>query len=164
VKAYLQKKRATRKSLSPVYIRDLQALRVLNSAQQYKHEQNHYDQSEPAARIVAPTAAVRPSRQCSQRDQQQDHHKQGYHFRPPRAGDHSLYRDRRMRLANNFTLIQNRKAKMNNRVLSVPWQRIAVRDHDDGFHPRVCGKATQRPQPLKHTLQNGWYVFAKTGY
>ena len=51
--------------------------RGLYSSQKKQDDNDHQDQSQSAGRIVAPSLAVRPSRQRTDQDEDQDYEKYG---------------------------------------------------------------------------------------
>lgn len=58
--------------------------RESNPSHQHKYNQNHQDQSQPAAGEVAPASAMVPGGQCTQQKQNQnDEHNDAKHFNSP---------------------------------------------------------------------------------
>ena len=45
----------------------------LQSSSDNEDQQNHDDQTQPPARVVAPAAAIRPGRECSQQEKDQNY-------------------------------------------------------------------------------------------
>jgi hypothetical protein len=68
-----------------IFDANARAANVSHATHEQEDDQNHEDEAQPPAGVIAPAAAIRPCGQSAQRHQQQNNQKYGDHvtFDPP---------------------------------------------------------------------------------